>query len=66
MLKVTYDASARASATERSDTKAKRLAICGECEHRVQYFKMAVCGVCKCNLSMKASISGAKCPIGKW
>ena len=43
-------------------TKA-RLLICKEC---IQYSRLKVCKACMCFMPLKARVSGAECPEGKW
>lgn len=59
------------------ETRAKRLATCGECDTRQVHFGIATCGTpivgglfdadaCGCILIAKASFAGQHCPQGKW
>jgi hypothetical protein len=59
-------AAAFASGFQRAapEEQARRLAICGGCEH---FEAEAVrCKKCGCNLSLKARLSGWHCPIDLW
>lgn len=58
----------------------KRLAICNDCEYKVQLSKTAIniitmvhekasiykCGKCNCPLAGKSANMESKCPLGKW
>lgn len=43
--------------------KEERLSICRECEF---FTRLQTCSVCGCIMTMKASLAGASCPVGKW
>lgn len=43
--------------------KEERLAICEQCEF---FTRLKTCKVCGCIMTMKASLAGSSCPVGKW
>lgn len=53
-----------ASGMERasSEEKARRLAICGGCEH----FTEGRCRKCGCSLAYKVAMRSEHCPVDKW
>lgn len=52
---------------ETEDLYARRMKICKPCEHiQTGWLKSPSCGLCGCNLSMKARLTNAECPLGKW
>lgn len=49
------------------DLYAKRIKICRGCPHLESGFlKTDTCGLCGCKLPLKARMSDAECPLGKW
>lgn len=46
------------------EVQQQRLAECEQCPkfHR----GLGICGVCKCVMRIKTTLSDASCPLGKW
>ena len=63
---------AHASGPVSRDTRAKRLAICGECPRRAVAKGKTYCGACGCGthpaakITWKAWLKAATCPDGRW
>ena len=63
MLRISYKAASKALQEMRSKSNVK-LDICKQCPH-AQIGTFVKCMQCGCNMNLK-TLSGAKCPIGKW
>ena len=51
-----------------SDTElqVRRLNICQTCNYRQLKGKNLICGICGCDIPLKAKIIETQCPDGKW
>jgi hypothetical protein len=50
--------------TSSEEEIARRLEICGDCEHFVP--ESSRCSLCGCFAKLKAKLKSGKCPINKW
>lgn len=52
---------------ETEDLYASRMRVCKPCEHiKTGLLRAPSCNLCGCNLSLKARVANAECPLGKW
>lgn len=53
-------------ATVSDEDKAKRLAVCEDCDRAERPKQGLVCRECGCAMDIKARFRATACPLGKW